>query len=542
MPCSPSDSSLNPIVPPGIPLPGIGIPLAPIQTPLPNFDLPEELVGDLIGLIQSIQALFPSGTFRANFDFNMKSVLDVISSILSQIAPFLSLYNFFLAALRMFICIIEVLCALPNPVSVAFKLKQLFQECLPPFLNLFPWFALIAMILSLLLLIIALITYLIQTIIAIIEEYLQNFRDLSDALERQDEQAVLAISQKLASLLCFIENLMAVLIAIAAIISIIQSLASFAGSGICSDEDGGGCCAPEICPDFLKLNNEIEVSSGQLQYLSEFNIDVSGISGVPAGLADSIGALRSERWQIYADTTGDLYPISSIITPTEAGNFGGTEKFYPEAEYSATTPPNKAPYTVDITVELDPQTFGHSTDTEGTRTFQIKDCIAIRVPRLSLFNWQNTPVQNSLTENGVFDIEGGLVYEEDGETPFLVNGKQGTLNTFITLPATSGVMLPTTDDSVTLSNVSFVWKPIHTTLAANNIISVGCIPEISSERAVQNSIITTEGFSAIIDRLQDAPDGEEVPSTGVFPNILGATECVTNAVAELRSKYWLHKF
>ena len=146
MPCSASDLSMDVTAPPPPTIPGIGSLFAPIQIPIPEFDLPTDLVQDILALMEQLGALFPSGLFKANPDLGMKNILDFIANIMSQLAPFLSFYNFIMALLNLIICIIEVLCAIPNPFAVASKLKKLFAECLPPFLNLFPWLALLAMI------------------------------------------------------------------------------------------------------------------------------------------------------------------------------------------------------------------------------------------------------------------------------------------------------------------------------------------------------------------------------------------------------------
>ena len=539
MACSPSDVSLNPVVSPPPQIPGFGSPFAPIQIPLPDFDLPTNLIEDLLDLMNKLGALFPSSLFKANTDNFMKSALDFIANILSQVAPFLSFYNFIMSLLNLIICIIEVLCAIPNPYAVASKLIKLFQECLPPFLNLFPWLALIAMILALLLLILALIQYLIETILAIIAELIKNIIAFGEAITLNDAQATLSIAQKIASLLCFIENLMAVFIAIAAVLAIIQALAAFAGTSICDDEDEEGCCPPEICPSFLKNNKEIEVTSGQLEYNKQIGVDVTSIPGIPSGLAAVMGSaipsIREERWQIFSDELSPAIPINLIITPTEESIFGGVKQFYPDQEYASDTPPNRAPYTVDVKVTFDPAATGlHPADTLGSREFFIKDCIVVRKPRTYTFNYANGQTTTTFTSNGVLDIEGGLVFESDQETPFLVNGEQATLNTFIHQDAVSADALPSVTDTLVFSDVSFVWKPQHPVLAGANLITVGCLPEVTIEKGITNSILVSEGLEAIIDRLPPAPDGQVVPSTGILPNVLGAQQCVLNAVATLR--------
>ena len=436
MPCKASDNSIDITAPPPPTIPGLGSIFAPIQIPIPELDLPTELLEDLLALMSQIGALFPSGLFKANPDLGMKNVLDFIANLLSQLAPFLSFYNFIMAALNLIICIIEVLCAIPNPFAVASKLKKLFTECLPPFLQLFPWLALLAMILSLLLLILALILYILEQILGIIAQIIRNILIFTDAVQLSDAESVIAAANKIASLLCFVENFMALFLAIAAILAIIQALAKFAGGAICGDSDSEGCCSPEICPPFIRDNKEIDVvGTGSLVYYRNIGLDVTGIPGIPAALASSMSVLlqplRQERWQLFDTNASTTTPIQLIITPTTPVFYGG-QIFYPDQEFDENTPVGRAPYTVDMTMSLDPGAF-YPNDALGLREFQIKDCIVIRKPYVGLIPF-NSSLATANGSTGTFNLEGGLVFEDDGETPFLTSdGYQATLNTFIHL-------------------------------------------------------------------------------------------------------------
>lgn len=528
MPCSPSDNTLNPTVSPGIPIPGFGLPFSPIQIPLPDFDLPTDLLEDLLALLERAKALFPGGLLKPNLDLGTKSILDAIAKMLNMLAPFLAFYNFIMALLNMIICIIEVLCAIPNPFAVASKLKKLFTECLPPFLALFPFLALIAMIIALLLLILALIEYIIRTIIAIIEAIIKNLTILADGLTLQDAESTLAAAQKIASLLCFIQNLLAILVAIAAILAIIQALSLFAGGAICDDNDPDGCCAPDICPAFIKNNDDgIQVPLGQMVYTRQIGTDVASILSLPANIAAlfNLPPVREERWQLISQSPNALYPISSIITPI-LGNI-----FWPDPlVFAADTQPKKAPYTVDMRVRLNPITF-IPTDGYGERFFRITDCIVVRKPYLGLLTFNNGVNLSNLS--GTLNVEGGLVFEDDG-TPYMVNGVQATLNTFIHQADSQASSPPVVDDSITFNSVDFTWKPNHPTLAGYSLTTVGCIPEVNIEKATQNAIAAAEGLANVATKLPQAPAGKVVPSTGILPNVLGAQQCVTDALAIFR--------
>lgn len=537
MPCSPSSNNINvpSINPPSIP--GFGFPFSSLQIPIPDLDLPTDLLEDILGLVNQLGALFPSGLFKPNPDFSMKTVLDFISNILSQIAPFLSFYQFILAALKFALCLLECICAIPNPFAVASKLKKLFSECLPPFIALFPWIALIAMIIAFLLLILALIEYIINLIISIIEALVKNLTVLAKGVTLQDAQSTLAAIQKIASLLCFIQNILAVLVAIAAIIAIIKALASFAGAGICDDSDSEGCCAPAICPDFVKNTpNGISVADGTLIYYNQIGPDIANmfsslnIPGIENLLA-GIGPIRKERWQLVDNHFEQAtYPISQIITPVIdineilSGNTGNI--FWPDPlEFAADSQKNKVPYTVDVRLEVNPTVFGIA-DTKGLRFFQIKDCLVVRKPYFGIINQDNLILLTNL--GGTLNIEGGLVYEDDGKTPFKVNGKQATLNTFIhksnTLAASANA-LPATDDAVVFANISFTWKPNSPCLAGYGLVTVGCMPGVSIEKAVQNAIINAEGIEPVLVKLNGK----------VAPDVEGTLACCQTALATFRN-------
>lgn len=530
MPCSPVDNQVNPTPLPPPVVPGFGVPTSPIQIPLESLGLPTELIEDIVGLTQKISAQFPSGIFKSNADTQMKNVLDFVGNVLTQISPFLSFYNFIIALLKIVPCIIEILCAAPNPFLMANKLKVLFTECLPPYLNLFPFSALAIMIISLLLLILAIIEYLINLFIGIIDQIVTNIRILGDGITLNDAQSTLAAVNKIAALLCSIENLLSIFIALAAVLAIIESLAKLAGFGICSDEDPDGCCDSSICPNWIKETPDgIIVANGSMKYTSQIGIDLSG--SLPPTLAALLTAqvtpLRAERWQIFANETLS-YPISVIITPIIDHIFWPEEISYFPADSSV----RRAPYTADLTVTLDPATLGHA-DLLGSRVFQIKDCIVVRKPYLGVLEFNNDTTEDPST--GTLNVEGGLVFEADGTTPYELNGIQATLNTFIHKASSTAENLPGSDDSLNF-DISFVWKPNAPSLAGFQLTTIGCIPEVSIEKAVQNAVLTAEGTEAIIDKIPPTPAGVQVPSSGNFlPNVNGTLTCISNAIATFRT-------
>ena len=170
MPCNPSDTHINVPTVPGVPLAPFGtIPFSVPQLSIPGFDkLPN--IESILDLINSFSLNLPGGLLKPNLDDTTTSILKAITNLLDQLAPYLSIYNFFQSAFNMILCILEILCAALNPWKMFKAMRKLFKHCLPDFLHIFPWLALLAMIISLLLLIVALIEYIIATVEKIIED------------------------------------------------------------------------------------------------------------------------------------------------------------------------------------------------------------------------------------------------------------------------------------------------------------------------------------------------------------------------------------
>ena len=542
MACNPGDVDINPPAPEPIPLPGFGFPTMAINIGLPNIKIPTDLIEDLMELVNKLGALFPSGTFKPNIDDFTKSVLDGIAAIMTQLAPFLSMYNFVMALFNLIICIIEVLCAIPNPIKIAKAMIKLFKKCLPPFLLLFPWLALIAMIIALLLLILALIEYIISVIIGIIMDIIKDILTLKKAIEFQNADAILSEIRKIASLTCLIQNILAILVALAAIVAIIESLAKFGGGNVCDDSDPEGCCSPDVCPPFIKNSPDgLTGKLGKLTYFSQIGTDVENLfdpaafgGQMPAGLAAllNIPPLRTESWQLLDAATVQNYKFSDIITPIFSMNPVGVSTFWPEGmSFTKTTQPGKCPYTVDLRVKADPTKFG-ITDIKGERYFRIKDCVVLYKPYLGVTTYNNLIADNP---TGTVSIAGGLVYEDDGYLAFKIGNTQATLDSFIHLPTSVTKTPVVVDDGYYFTNVEFALKPMLPTLMGYQLITAGCIPEVAIEKVVTNAFVTAQDPRAVIDKMPTLTDGEKVPSVGFMPNVNGAQMCVTSSLDKFRT-------
>lgn len=511
MPCDPLQNNLSyPNLGPPPALFPFGIPFSPPQIPLPDFSLPEGMPEDLLALLDQLIANLPGGPFIPSPHNFMKDIWDALASLLNQIAPYLGLYRFLQALLNMVLCILDVLCSLMSPRKTKKALKKLFKRCLPAFLNLFPWLALIAMIIALLLLLLALIEYIINRILDLIQQLIENLVKLAEAAQLQGEEEILAGARKIAYLLCMIEQLFALLIAFQAILAIIQALAGIQGRSTCASGsskkgDDADCCSDDVCPPFIK-NNEVGLSGslGQLLYYNERNNDVSSLL-IPIVLP----AARNESWQFVDLQIGKQYEINDIITPID------DNIFWPDGLIlQAGASLKKVPYLLDMSFDVNPAVYGHI-DFGGERKFTISDCIVTQKPFIGTKKYDNH-IDTTINTGTVF-IEGGLVYEENGD-PYMVSGAQATLNTFIHHDPELGI--PVFDDGYYINNIEYTLKYNHSALAYYDIITIGCDPELAIETEIANLVATD--IRAVIDKIGD------------LPNIEGTVSCLTAALAEFR--------
>lgn len=517
-PCDPNDNNLNPPTfgPPPV-IPGFGLPFAPPSIPFPDIGLPAGIPEDLINLVRSLLANIPGGPLLPNLNNFSKDVLDAIASLLNQLAPYLALYRFFQALLNIIGCLIDIMCSLMNPFRVAKAIKRLFKRCIPEFLNLFPWLALLAMIIALILLLLALIEYIIRTIIKLIEDIIRNLWALGRTVSLQgSEDDIISAAAKIAESLCLIEGILAILIAFEAIMAIINALAAAAGRSFCGKGgarhgDDGECCPDEVCPPFIANNTDGLFGTGEMVYYRQAINDLSAL-GLPAGLV--LPAIRTESWQFLDNTTGLTYNFSDIITEIN-GNI-----FWPEGKtFAANSNLNKVPYILDLTLKnVNPASFNHSDPIGTTRDFVVKDIRVTIKPYIGQQIFDNS-YSGTSGQNGVLRIEGGTVYEADGYTLFLIGGQPATLNTFIHLD--QRYSLPTIDDGYYFFNVDYNLRYNYEALAGDSIITMGCLPDVGVETTVANLSITN--FDAVL---------SQIPS---LPDIGGAVTCITNSIAKLRS-------
>lgn len=530
-PCSPNDVSIPiPDGPGGSPIPGFGTPFA---LKLPNVNpFPDGFPEDLLDLLDKLQLLVPPGALKPSLNPNYgKDVFDGIMKLLDQFFPFLMLYKFFLPILNIIICVIEVLCAIPNPFKLIRAIKRLFRRCIPEFLNIFPIFALIIMIISLLLLLLALIEYLIVQIVKFVKIILRNIIALTKAFNDDDDNTVLAMAKKLGSVLCIFQNLFVLFAIFNIIINIIRDMLSLIFSiPPCDDGDPGdadGCCTPDVCPAIVK--GPYTNTTGTFKYLNNVQVQTSLVLSPLFGNFNF--PVRPESWQIYDLDQTFLKQFRNIFDAYDV-TISPKPVFFPtDVTYTAATNPKQAAYTLDLRLYYNPINWGRA----GTPRFiRFKKCIMMAVPTTNLVQSDNSIAD---IYNGVATLGGGLGYEDNGTTiltGFATDGitpigNQATLENFIHQPAVIGTApIFSPFDGYTFSNVEYTFTPILETLVGKNLITIGCVPDVALDKNYVNNVIV--GDMGIKIQLM----GELINSAS-FPNPGAAQECMAAAVSALRA-------
>lgn len=505
MVCSPSSNNINiPAPGPGPSLPGLGLPFSIPKPPFPDVKLPEGIPEDIIDLIERIFALFPQGIkFVPNADALTKGIWDALASLFNQLAPFLAFYKFIQALLNIILCIIDVLCALFNPWATISALKRLFKRCLPDFLSLFPWMALIIMILALILLLIELIKYIIMMIIAYIKQIIENIKVLTRAFTVADSDSILAAVNKLAYLICMIEQLFSIFMAIAAIFAVIKPLMEIAGRGVCrGGSNGDSCCTEDFCPDFIRNSTEggFGTETGRLIYFRKVGPSAPDDSSFD-WLRNVNISLRDENWQFVDDDPGDAKFVD-IIVPSPKYGF----TYWPEGEsYDADSNIVRMPYLLDMNIWMDPADWGNESDLDGFRQFNIRDIIVKQRPTVYPESW-NGGTEETDKISGAIVLVGGSVYEytDDGYSQYKIDGKQATLQTLVHKDALVSSNIPTYDDGYSFLDVSYKFRYQHEVLVDKKLITAMCQPDAALESEVLNAEFSDN--LSVFDKLGDLPD------------------------------------
>jgi hypothetical protein len=386
------------------------------------------------------------------------------------------------------------------------------------------------MIASLLQLILALIEYIAEEILRLIKIILRNVLALDKAFSHKDSAGVLAIANKLGSILCMFQNLFVLFALFNIIIQVIKDILSLAFAiPPCDDGNADGCCTTDVCPSIVK--QEYTRNTGTFRYLPKMDITSTAL-GLPAEFA-SLGVfnVRNESWQLFDDQQEQQEQFRNIFDGYDV-TVSPKPIFFPtDANYSEKTDYRQAPYVVDLRMLYNPANWGR---TGLTRYIQFKNCIITQVPSVNLINGDTSA---TYIYNAVATLAGGSGYEDDGTTALNGYNADGitlnaainaTLENFIHMPDMVSVNpIPSVTDGYTFSDITYTFRPNIAPLLQKNLVTAGCVPSLALNRSFVNNVLSGDiGLKSVL-----LTDLVTSPS---FPDPAAAQECLTNAITDLR--------
>jgi hypothetical protein len=229
-------------------------PLIPTQFMLPTNGNQPTTYPELLDLLNCSciagSLIRPSTPPTATFDLG-----DIIAGMAQFMSIFTSVYKWVTVILKMIACIIDVLCALPNPFATISAVIRLFTVCFPELLSLFPQFAILLLIICLIKIILSIVEYIITVLLPLVLDIIQNIQDIKEAFSTGNQDAIMAVSFKIVSLFEELRSLLGLLALLNPIFEMIKALLSagisipcLGGGGSCDD-----CDTPEPqCPPVLQ--------------------------------------------------------------------------------------------------------------------------------------------------------------------------------------------------------------------------------------------------------------------------------------------------
>lgn len=462
---------------------------------------------------------------------------DIIADHARLLSSLTSAFGIVAVVMKMIACIIDVLCAIPNPFPTIAAMIRLFGTCLPEFILIFPQLAIPAHLLCLIKIIIAIVRYILEVIIPLIQDIVQNVQDLIDAITDFNKDAASAVSFKIIQLLKEFINVVGILAALEALIIMIKALLE-AGIGPPCDGSGGSCsgCGDDQCPSALQ-NFSLTGTDGVLQVLF-------GSDGFSFSLRFSSAAKKSDfleirdffpsgiDYSLIDDTAKVPYTLeegSSVFVVRSVDSTGALDLFqianpqlsdgYLSSVFADPSTGLSTPVSVDPTTQI---RFG--TDTETFSSDNLNDFLELQEFR---------PGNDASLNSGTFKIN--LVYDAYNvritNDPFgLIPGAGPGWDGSATLAATeehiAWRIVPKAPAAG--SGKTFSLDINHEELLRHNMIGVGCHPAISAAaQGTQNRFPFLDDLD-----LPDIPDGLDVDENGRSKALQDALSCIESLVPD----------
>ena len=486
--CDPLNNKINvPQLSPLPGMPGFGFNLNYKGPTLPSLEgIPE----DIMKYVDMLKLALPGGAFlKHQIESLQQSISKIIASLLSYLNLFLGFYFMLLSIIELSLCIIQVLCGVPNPFSLVRRLKKLKRKCIPIFISIcFPLFALLALLLALISILLALIEYIIALVKRFIEQLLKNVKRLKFILQQGNSDAALAIIAKIGDLMCLFEHVFVLLGAIDTIMELIKtkwkkilkvcSAGGGDGDGVDeldqTDQAYEESCCGAICANFLsnpesQIDDPFEIWKSRVKgRLGQINY-TNKVLGMPyPSLPTTIVPVRDEAIYFIDDFLDSTLTFNNIISSPSIE--GIMFPFFPPSTITAYTERGKIPYFIDISFGFNPE------DGHGARLITITDCIITNVILDAPMYVAGGVVIPEHNDKGFLALIGGIFIDELGRQYTLLD----IMRKIVGQPGTD----PNADGNSAytyMTDVIFQLKINYNALLDYMLITIDCLPSMILE-------------------------------------------------------------
>ena len=197
-----------------------------------------------------LQMQFPGGGKIKPTGEPYKSINELLTTILGPIGSIMSGFAPIFIILDLIRAILDIICALFNPIPVIQSVVELFLNVIPPVIALFPPLATVLFLIDIIKLVIAIVMAMLSALIPIIEQILECGVKIPLDVLGGNFAAVDGCAQRICQLLQLFLNEIGALAPISFILDIIDFFMGLGAKFFCAAE--ADCCNSESCPPVIK--------------------------------------------------------------------------------------------------------------------------------------------------------------------------------------------------------------------------------------------------------------------------------------------------
>jgi hypothetical protein len=197
-----------------------------------------------------LQMQFPGGGKIKPTGEPYKSINELLTTIMGPIGSVMSGFAPIFIILDLIRGILDIICALFNPIPVIESIIELFLNIIPPVIALLPPLATILFIIDIIKLVIAIIMAMLSALIPIIEQIIECGNKIPADVASGNFAAVDGCAQRICQLLQLFLNEVGALAPLTFILDMLDFFMGLSAQFFCATE--ADCCNPDSCPPIIK--------------------------------------------------------------------------------------------------------------------------------------------------------------------------------------------------------------------------------------------------------------------------------------------------